>query len=52
MKNNIDKMKSQIEFLYGEVSRQKKDIEDLNSLVWLLTKLIAKNKKEEEIEIL
>ena len=52
MKNNIDKMEKQIEFLYGEVSRQKKDIQDCNDLILFLAKLIAKNKKEEEIEVL
>lgn len=52
MKNNIDKIKNQIEFLYGEVSRQKKDIEELNKLVLFLTKMIAIKNEEEEIEIL
>ena len=51
-KKKIEKMQKQIEFLYGETSRQKKDIEELNDLVYFLTKLIAKNKKEEETEIL
>lgn len=52
MKNNIDKIKNQIEFLYGEIARQKREIEELNDLVYFLTKLMAKNKKDEEIEIL
>lgn len=52
MKNKVEKMEKQIEFLYSEVSRQKKDLEDCNDLIFFLTKLIVKNKKEEEIETL
>ena len=50
MKNDIEKIKKQIEFLYGEVSRQKQDLDDANNLILFLAKLIAK--KEEDIEIL
>lgn len=52
MKNDIEKMKKQIEFLYSEVSRQKQDLKDANDLILFLAKLIAKKEKEEEIEIL
>lgn len=52
MKNKVEKMEKQIEFLYQEVARQKKDIEDSNDLIFFLTKLIAKSKKDEEIEVL
>lgn len=52
MKQKIEKMEKQIEFLYNEVARQKKDIEDCNDLIFFLTKLIAKSKKDEEIEVL
>lgn len=52
MRNDVEKMKKQIEFLYGEVSRQKQDLKDANDLILFLAKLIAKSNKEEEIEIL
>lgn len=52
MKNKIEKMEKQIEFLYQEVARQKKDLDDCNDLILFLAKLVAKSKKEEEIEVL
>lgn len=52
MKQKIEKMEKQIEFLYQEVARQKKDLDDCNDLIFFLTKLIAKSKKDEEIEVL
>lgn len=52
MKNNIEKLQDKVELLYNEVARQKRDIEELNDLVYFLTKLIAKKCKDEDIEIL
>lgn len=52
MKNNIELLKDKIEFLYKEVARQKRDIEELNKLILLLMKLVAVKESKEDIELL